>query len=138
MSQVRLVGKNSLVGSPILYSEVLVNADNKLEVHTSSSMSFDTFEATLASGEDSSVFDCRGARSIRLFGTSNNATFLQLQFATVSSPQYDWNYIDILTPIDINGTLSINKLIQTPPPYIRIANTQGNSHQLSIRVIKEK
>ena len=66
MSQVRLVGKNNLIGTPVLYSEVLVNSDNKLEVSASPSMVLlSAYEETLANGEDSTPFDLRGARKVR-------------------------------------------------------------------------
>jgi hypothetical protein len=138
MSQVRLVGKNSLIGTPVLYSEVLVNSDNKLEVSASPSMSFLTYENTLLHTEFSPPFDLRGARKIRIFGNSSSDTFLQLQFATVSSPIYDWNYIDQVNPLTINGSICINYHLDTPPPYLRIANTSGQTHQLSLRIIMEK
>ena len=114
-----------------------VNSNGALEVASAATMNFITYDGTLANGQDSDAFDCRGARNVRIYGISTNATFLQLQFATVASP-YDWKYIDQLNPLDINGTLSVNKLIGTPPPYIRIANTQAVTHTLNIRVILEK
>ena len=138
MSQVRLVGKNNLVGTPVVYSEVLVHSDNKLEVSASPSMSFYTYEETLLHTEFSTIFDLRGVRKIRIFGNSSSDTFLQLQFATVSSPTYDWNYIDQINPLTINGSICINYHLETPPPYLRIANTSNQTHQLSLRVVMEK
>lgn len=139
MSQVRLVGKNSLIGTPVLYSEVLVNNENKLEVSASPSMSFITYENTLLHTEFSTPFDLRGARKIRIFGNSSSNTFLQLQFATVlDNGTYDWNYIDQINPLTINGSICINYHLDTPPPYLRIANTSNQTHQLSLRIVMEK
>ena len=137
MSQVRLVGKNSLIGSPVLYSEVLVNADNKLEVSSSPSMSLITYEGTLANGEDSTPFDLRGARKVRIYGNSGTANFIQVQFASVNNP-YDWKFIDQINPLTINGSICINYHLDTPPPFLRIANTSGVSHTLNLRIILEK
>lgn len=138
MSQVRLVGKNSLIGSPVLYSEVLVNADNKLEVSSSPNIVIlPAYEATLANGEDTTPFDLRGARKVRIYGNSGTANFLQVQYAISNSP-YDWKYIDQINPLTINGSICINYHLDTPPPFLRIANTSGVSHSLSLRIILEK
>ena len=125
MSQVRLVGKNTLIGSPVLYSEVLVNADNKLEVSSSPNIVIlPAYEATLANGEDTTPFDLRGARKVRIYGNSGTANFLQVQYAISNSP-YDWKFIDQINPLTINGSICINYHLDTPPPFLRIANTSG-------------
>ncbi len=137
MSQVRLVGKNNLIGSPVLYSEVLVNSDNKLEVSASPSMTLLTYDGTLNNGDFSTTIDLRGARKVRIYGNSSVANFLQVQFASVVDVN-DWKFIDQINPLTINGSICINYFLDTPPPYLRIANTSAVSHGLSLRIVLEK
>lgn len=117
--------------------ETIKSKENALLVNANTNMEFVVYEATLLHTQNSTDFDLRGAKNIRIYGNSSSATFLQLQFATQLSPQ-DYQYVDQMNPLTINGDICINYHLQTPPPYLRIANTSGQTHQLSLRIILEK
>ncbi len=128
----KLLGLN---GSNVL--ETIKSKDNALLVNPNTNMELITYEGTLANGEDSTPFDLRGARKVRIYGNSGTANFIQVQFASVNNP-YDWKFIDQINPLTINGSICINYHLDTPPPFIRIANTSGVGHSLSLRIILEK
>ena len=117
--------------------ETIKSKENALLVNANTNMEFVIYENTLLHTQISPDFDLRGAKKIRIYGNSSSATFLQLQFATTLTPQ-DYQYVDQMNPLTINGSICINYQLETPPPYLRIINNSGNTHQLSLRIILEK
>ncbi len=118
--------------------ETIKSKENALLVNSNTNMEVSVYEATLSNGQDSTPFDCRGATKVRIYGNSGSNQYLQLQFATKSTPSYDWQFVDIINPLTINGSICINYHIVTPPPFIRIANTSPETHGLSLRIVLEK
>ena len=79
-------------------------------------------------------------KSIRIYGNNSTLSLLAVQYASTNDygggGVYDWQYADTLMAIDYYGEYQINKLIDTPPAFMRIANTTGSSQQFSLRIIK--
>ena len=62
-----------------------------------------------------------------------------IQYAStdIAPVESDWQFIDQLNPLTINGSIMVNKVIEIPPNYIRFHNP-GTQHGLSFRIIVEK
>lgn len=138
MSQHEIVGRADNLYSA--YNALMVNADGSINTNSTDPIrSVIIYEASLTGGgTNSPVFDLRGARRVRIYGNTDNTAFLMVQYAmTVSSGVYDWQFIDQLNPLTINGNVVVNKLIEVPPNYLRFENT-GGTHQVSFRIIIEK
>ncbi len=117
--------------------ETIKSKENALLVNPNTNMEFIIYENTLLHTQNSTDFDLRGAKKIRIYGNSSSDVFLQLQFATTLTPQ-DYQYVDQINPLTINGDICINYHLDTPPPYLRIVNTSNTTHQLSLRIVLEK
>mgnify|MGYP003122845121 CR=1 FL=1 len=133
----KLLGLNSSNALEVLKS-------NNHRLLTQSAVSVETsiqiLQQTLANGEDSTVIDCRNIKSIRIWGNNSTLALLPLQYASTSDYEgtgnYDWQITDSLLPINIYNSYCINKLIDTPPAFIRIANLTPDSQQFSLRILK--
>jgi hypothetical protein len=77
-------------------------------------------------------------KRVRIFGNTDNTASFMIQYATFvdANGVYDWQFMDEINPLTINGNIIINKLIECPPNYIRLSNN-GGTHQLSIRILIE-
>jgi len=138
MSQHEIVGRADNLYSA--YNALMVNADGSINTNsTDPSRSVIIYEASLSGGGASStIFDLTGGRRIRIYGNTDNTAFLMVQYAmTLVDGVYDWQTIDQLNPLTINGNIVVNKVIEIPPNYIRFVNP-GTSHGLSFRIIVEK
>ena len=138
MSQIEIVGRaDSLYSS---YNALQINADGSVNVNsTDPERNILTYEASLSGGGAASpVFDLTGGRRVRIYGNTDNTAFLMVQYAiSLVDGVYDWQYIDQLNPLTINGNVVVNKVIEIPPNYLRFINT-GGTHQISFRIIIEK
>lgn len=118
--------------------ETIKSKDNALFVSSSSNIvTLPAYEVSLDNGDFTAEFDLRGARKVRIYGNSTVANFLQVQFSLVGGVA-DWKFIDQINPLTINGSICINYHLDTPPPYLRIANTSAVTHGLSLRIVLEK
>tara|TARA_R110001606_G_scaffold387131_2_gene551554 strand:- start:1796 stop:2374 length:579 start_codon:yes stop_codon:yes gene_type:complete len=119
---------------------VQLDINGNLKVREQVKTETQVLEQTLANGEDSNVIDCRNMKSIRIYGNNSTLSILSIQYASTNDygggGVYDWQYVDTLMAIDYYGNFQINKLIDTPPSFMRIANNTGSSQQFSLRVIK--
>ena len=81
-----------------------------------------------------------GASTMVQLDINSTLSILSIQYASTNDygggGVYDWQYVDTLMAIDYYGNFQINKLIDTPPSFMRIANNTGSSQQFSLRVIK--
>ncbi len=87
----------------------------------------------LHNNQDSAVFDLRPYSKVRIYGNSSVNSLLELQYSDTNP--YNWKYIDTLTFLTTNGNIAVNKVIDCPPSYLRIANTSGVSHTLGLRLM---
>mgnify|MGYP003662509288 CR=1 FL=1 len=95
----------------------------------------DVIGDTLANGETGSIIDCRNASSIRMWGNTSTLSLLSLQYASVNDDGvYDWQFCDTLMALDYYGSYQVNKIIDTPPEYIRVYNQTGSSQQYSLKI----
>ena len=138
MSQHEIVGRADNLYSA--YNALMVNADGSINTNSNDpARTVIIYEATLAGGgANSPAFDLRGARRVRIYGNTDNTAFLMVQYGmTFVDGVYDWQFMDQINPLTINGNIVVNKLIEVPPNYLRFENT-GGSHGISFRIIIEK
>ncbi len=136
MAQNEIVGRADGLYSS--YHNLRVNADGSINTNnTDPARTITPYEGTLTA--NSPTFDCRGGRRVRIYGNTDNTTFLMIQYASTDTTpvENDWQFIDQLNPLTINGNIVVNKVIEIPPNYIRLVNT-GTQHGVSFRVIVEK
>ncbi len=135
MSQHEIVGRADNLYSA--YNALLVNADGSINTNNNDPVrTIIPYEGTLTT--NSPTFDVRGRR-IRIYGNTDNTSFLMIQYASTDTApvENDWQTIDQLNPLTINGNIVVNKVIEIPPNYIRFVNP-GTAHGLSFRIIVEK
>jgi deoxycytidine triphosphate deaminase len=136
MSQLEIVGRADTLYSA--YNALMVNTDGSINItNTDPVRTITPYEGTLTT--NSPTFDCRGGRRVRIYGNTDNTSFLMIQYAStdIAPVENDWQYIDQLNPLTINGNIVVNKIIEIPPNYIRFVNP-GTAHGLSFRIIVEK
>tara|TARA_R110002153_G_scaffold47129_5_gene133232 strand:+ start:585 stop:1001 length:417 start_codon:yes stop_codon:yes gene_type:complete len=138
MAQNEIVGRADGLFSS--YNNLRVNTDGSINTNNTDPIrSVIIYEASLSGGgANSPAFDLTGARRVRIYGNTDNTSFLMVQYAmTLVDGVYDWQFIDQLNPLTINGNVVVNKVIEVPPNYLRFENT-GGTHQISFRIIVEK
>mgnify|MGYP003146669444 CR=1 FL=1 len=139
MSQMEIVGRTDSNYSA--YHALKVTAAGSVAVSTCTRSTL-VYIATLAGGgTNSPAFDLTGAKRIRIYGNASNATFIMIQYASSSNfndgGSYDYQFMDQINPLTIEGNIIINKVIEIPPNFIRFENTQAESKTLSIRIVVE-
>ncbi len=77
-------------------------------------------------------------KRLRIYGNTDNTASFMIQYASFvdANGVYDWQFMDELNPLTINGNVVINKLIECPPNYMRFENN-GGTHQVSLRIMIE-
>ena len=136
MAQNEIVGRADGLFSS--YNNLRVNADGSINTNNTDPIRTITpYEGALTA--NSPTFDCRGGRRVRIYGNTDNTSFLMVQYAStdVAPVENDWQFIDQLNPLTINGNIVVNKVIEIPPNYIRFVNP-GTQHGVSFRIIVEK
>ena len=136
MAQNEIVGRADGLFSS--YNNLRVNADGSINTNnTDPARTITPYEGALTT--NSPAFDCRGGRRVRIYGNTDNTSFLMIQYAStdIAPVENDWQFIDQLNPLTINGSIMVNKVIEIPPNYIRFHNP-GTQHGLSFRIIVEK
>ena len=139
MSQLEIVGRADNLYST--YNALQVNADGSINVNsTDPTRTTLSYFATLTGvGHNSPPFDLTGARRVRIYGNTGPQSFLMIQYASVlDNGSYDWQFIDQINPIVINGSNTVNKLIDVPPNYLRFENPGAGDYEISFRIIIEK
>ena len=92
-------------------------------------------EPTIAAGAFGGIIDCRNMKSIRIWGNTSTLSVLTLQFASTNSP-YDWQNVETIMPLEYYGSYQVSKVIETPPPFMRVNNLTGSVQGYSIKVSK--
>tara|TARA_R110000823_G_scaffold39796_3_gene106105 strand:- start:682 stop:1092 length:411 start_codon:yes stop_codon:yes gene_type:complete len=136
MAQNEIVGRADGLFSS--YNNLRVNTDGSINTNnTDPARTITPYEGALTT--NSPAFDCRGGRRVRIYGNTDNTSFLMIQYAStdIAPVENDWQFIDQLNPLTINGSIMVNKVIEIPPNYIRFHNP-GTQHGLSFRIIVEK
>tara|TARA_R110000796_G_scaffold152162_3_gene268676 strand:+ start:1299 stop:1709 length:411 start_codon:yes stop_codon:yes gene_type:complete len=136
MSQHEIVGRADTLYSA--YNALMVNADGSINTNNTDPVrTIIPYEGSLTTS--SPTFDVRGGRRVRIYGNTDNTSFLMIQYAStdIAPVEDDWQFIDQLNPLTINGNIVVNKVIEIPPNYLRFVNT-GSAHGLSFRIIVEK
>ena len=136
MSQLEIVGRTDNLFSA--YNALKVNTDGSINTNNTDPIrTILPYVGSLTT--NSPTFDIRGGRRIRIYGNTDNASFLMIQYAStdVAPVENDWQTIDQLNPLTINGNIVVNKVIEIPPNYLRFVNP-GTAHGLSFRIIVEK
>jgi len=142
MSQHEIVGRADNLYST--YTALQVNTDGSINVNsTDPARNVVVLIATLTvAAPNSPVFDLTGARRVRIYGNTGPQSFLMLQYASSSSFQdtgtYDFQNIDSLNPLLLEGNNIVNKVIEVPPNFLRIVNPSGADYGISFRIIIEK
>jgi len=115
-------------------TEFQCNEHGALKVTQEPNSSIISYQHTLSTGQDSIVFDLRGCERVRIWGNFSINVVVYLQYSAENP--YSWKFVDTLQPIAQGGFIFVNKLIEAPPPYIRIANTSGQSVDFGLRILK--
>jgi len=114
---------------------IKIDGNSNLKVIGQSNIGIQTIADTLANGAAGTIIDCRNSSSLRIWGNNSTLSLLSLQYASeVVDGVYDWQFCDTLMALEYYGQYQINKLIDTPPEYIRIFNQTGASQQYSLKI----
>tara|TARA_R110000823_G_scaffold37383_5_gene101591 strand:- start:299 stop:697 length:399 start_codon:yes stop_codon:yes gene_type:complete len=117
--------------------EVIQSVGGALKVIDVPTQYADSYVADIPSGTYTQIFDCRNFRSIRLYGNQTTAYTSLLEYSFNNDDgNYGFQVIDKLDPLIIEGSVCINKVIDTPPSYFRIKNISGITQTYSLRIQK--
>lgn len=90
----------------------------------------------IAAGAFGTIIDCRNMKSVRIWGNTSTLSVLTLQFASTDSPSYDWQNVETIMPLEYYGSYQVSKLIETPPPFMRVNNLTGSVQGYALKVSK--
>lgn len=126
----QLQGKTAPDGT---LNNVFVDSNHRLHTTSSNKITLVITKLLQPSDPITDSIDITGCQSIRIYGTNSVGKNIHIEYGNTNS---NWISCDELLTITHDSSHTYNKLISTPPNYIRFKNNHSSNMTVTMHVVK--